>query len=48
VIPGAELVVFEWAEWPTVPLKLRAGLEPVRQAEQIVADIEEIRRIALG
>jgi len=47
VIPGADLARFGWDEVPTVPLKLTAGLEPVRQAEQIIAAIEEVRRIAL-
>ncbi len=48
VIPGADLAVFEWLPWPTVPLLLQAGLDPFRQAEQIVTNIEEIRRLALG
>jgi hypothetical protein len=48
VVPGSELARFEWFPWPTVPLNLQAGLEPIRQAEHVVADIEQIRRIALG
>jgi hypothetical protein len=46
VIPGADVAVFEWSDLPTVPLKLIAELDPVRQAERVVAEIEEILRIA--
>lgn len=48
VIPGKEMLAFEWAEYPAMPLQLRAGLKPQKQSEQVIADIEEIRRIALG
>jgi len=48
VVPGGEQARFGWLPWPTIPLKLRTGLEPIRQAEHVVADIEEIRRLASG
>ena len=48
VLGPKDVAVFEWVERPAVPLALPPDLDPDELAARVMAEIEEIKRLALS
>lgn len=48
VVEGNELAVFNWVERPAIPLEVQSDVDPPAQANRLVAEIEAVRKLALG